>query len=99
MLAATYLTIHEPAWHQYGIIHYIDSFDKLLHHIDNAVFGELLLIVTCYAAQAVPETERKNRMLANQLVDETIENSLGLVGLWVWLGFDCEFRFGVWVIQ
>lgn len=65
-LCGTNLPIHEPAWHQYGVVHNVDSLYKLFHHIDNAVFGELLLIVTGDAAQAVSEKQNNRKMSLGQ---------------------------------
>uniref|UniRef100_A0A8D8KDD5 (northern house mosquito) hypothetical protein n=1 Tax=Culex pipiens TaxID=7175 RepID=A0A8D8KDD5_CULPI len=50
----TNLSVHQPARHQYRLVHGIDCLDKLLHGVEDALVRELLVVMPGDPSQAVP---------------------------------------------
>lgn len=56
-----YLSVHQPARHQYRLVHGIDCLDKLLHGVEDALVRELLVVMPGDPSQAVPARVERER--------------------------------------
>lgn len=52
--------VHQPTGHQHRLVHGVHSLDELLHVVQDALFGEFGVVITCYLLQAVPVTTEKD---------------------------------------